>query len=280
MVGPKKTNILLNSINDYIIKYISNYCYYYTTSDKDSDIQSNARNQAKKESLDALIKNNQVLSVNCTTSENYITEVIEAVKSLNIKYIVLKLKLESNLLTGWSPLYFIDEVPTAWDLILDVPYIPGTTIKGLIRSSFASAIHNSAKEKKIFGDKGEVGGAIFLDAYPVKCDDGILIKEVMTPHYKKGIKTELDVTPIPIIFAAVKKGTEFKTAILFDDELSEELILDAARAVGFASRYGVGRKTTRGYGKFSVDVSVDVEDAKLNKKSSSENQIKTGGVKP
>jgi len=279
MVGPKKTNILLNSINDYIIEYISNYCYYYTTSGKDSDIQSNARNQAKKESLDALIKNNQVLSVNCTTSENYITEVIEAVKSLNIKYIVLKLKLESNLLTGWSPLYFIDEVPTAWDLILDVPYIPGTTIKGLIRNSFASAIHNNAKEK-IFGDKGEVGGAIFLDAYPVKCEDGILIKEVMTPHYKKSTKTELDATPIPIIFAAVKKGTEFKTAILFDDELSEELILDVVRAVGFASRYGVGRKTTRGYGKFSVDVSVDVEDVKLNKKSSSENQIKTGGVKP
>jgi CRISPR type III-B/RAMP module RAMP protein Cmr6 len=98
----------------------------------------------------------------------------------------------------------------------------------------------------------------------------------MTPHYKKGIKTEFDAIPIPIIFAAVKKGTEFKTAILFDDELSEELILDAARAVGFASRYGVGRKPTRGYGKFSVDV----EDAKLNKKSSSENQIKAGGARP
>ena len=272
MVELKRKNILLSSIDE----FISNYYYYYSSTDKEHKIQAKARNQAKKESLDALIKNNQVLSVNCTTSENYIKEVIKAVESLNIKYIVLKLKLESNLLTGWSPLYFIDEVPTAWDLILDVPYIPGTTIKGLIRSSFASAIHNSAKEKKIFGDKGEVGGAIFLDAYPVKCEDGILIKEVMTPHYKKSIKTEFDVTPIPIIFAAVKKGTEFKTAILFDDELSEDLILDAAKAVGFALRYGVGRKTTRGYGKFSVDI----EDVKLNKKSSSENQIKAGGVKP
>jgi CRISPR-associated protein Cmr6 len=272
MVELKRKNILLSSIDE----FISNYYYYYSSTDKEHKIQAKARNQAKKESLDALIKNNQVLSVNCTTSESYIKEVIKAVESLNAKYIVLRLKLESNLLTGWSPLYFIDEVPTAWDLILDVPYIPGTTIKGLIRSSFASAIHNSAKETKIFGDKGEVGGAIFLDAYPVKCDDGILIKEVMTPHYKKSTKTEFDVTPIPIIFAAVKKGTEFKTAILFDNELSEDLIFDVVRAVGFALRYGVGRKTTRGYGKFSVDV----EDVKLNKKSSSENQIKTGGVKP
>jgi CRISPR-associated protein Cmr6 len=276
MVEQKRTNVILSSIDKFINNYINEQINNKKISNRDPKIKAKDRNEAKNVPLDTLINYNKVLKENCSTSEKYIKEVIEAVKSLDASYIVLKLKLESNLLTGWSPLYFIDEVPTAWDLILDVPYIPGTTIKGLIRSSFASAIRDSAKEKKIFGDKGEVGGAIFLDAYPVKCEDGILIKEVMTPHYKKGIKTEFDAIPIPIIFAAVKKGTEFKTAILFDDELSEELILDAARAVGFASRYGVGRKTTRGYGKFSVDV----EDAKLNKKSSSENQIKTGGVKP
>lgn len=131
--------------------------------------------------------------------------------------------------------------PTETGLILDrnsgLPYIPASSIKGVLR--MACALHIAETEpdavetgnkgpeipdnhpllRRYFGDTdtgkadGVRGQLVFLDAFPAKTSDSLLKLDIMNPHfgeYYSGKQGPLEIeNPIPVKFLAVKPGTEF-----------------------------------------------------------------------
>ncbi|MEM2096862.1 MAG: type III-B CRISPR module RAMP protein Cmr6 [Methanothrix sp.] len=145
----------------------------------------------------------------------------------------------------------------AWHHTLGVPYLPGSSVKGLVRSwaSIWKKVNNE-EIKRIFGDEpessGGVGSVVFLDALPrqpVK-----LKAEIMTPHYApyyQGREPPADWhSPVPIPFLAVAEGQEFLFGVIPRKNGSEEcekVMVWLKEALEFA---GAGAKTAVGYGRF------------------------------
>ncbi len=127
----------------------------------------------------------------------------------------------------------------AWHPTLGAPYLPGSSIKGMVRAW--------ARE--------EMEGVCFLDAFPLVPVQ--LEADIMTPHYANWTTEEPPGdwrSPTPIPFLTVAPGTAFFFGALPQagkikfhlDNLDEWLgaaLLDA----------GAGAKTSVGYGRFVRD---------------------------
>lgn len=167
--------------------------------------------------------------------------------------------------------------PTETGMILDrnigVPYIPASSIKGVMRIAYALNISNgrsnvpSSELDQLFGtedDKAEKkyrGQLIFLDAYP---EENVKIDlDIMNPHYgeyylgknKHPVETE---NPVPIKFMTLSKGVKFTFRCLYKplsdtrqleniDSIIESMFKTAFETIGF------GSKTAIGYGHFRED---------------------------
>lgn len=126
------------------------------------------------------------------------------------------------------------EVGLYFDPILNIPYIPGSTIKGAVRAGvFDLLLKQGFSEgraegecKRFFGDDESAGLIGFTDAYPIeKGERGYLLyPDVMTPHYKvtphyKGdTTTELEVSPTPIIYLTIAPGVKFQFYLFYKRE--------------------------------------------------------------
>lgn len=158
--------------------------------------------------------------------------------------------------------------------VYGLPYIPGSSIKGclrsfLIRKHFEN-VENKALESKWFRDifgntqvlneidqKGMFG---FMDAYPL---DGFQVaNDIMTPHYgdyyNKDKKEPVDTSrPNPIHFLVIKDssfsfriGCKLKFNITIDDKtlcVSQFLMNSLTEML---TTQGLGAKTAIGYGFF------------------------------
>lgn len=130
------------------------------------------------------------------------------------------------------------EVGLSFDPIMNLPYIPGSTIKGAIRRAFMELLSSSnlvSNSKcvdeitdQVFGSSSREGVGIglvgFTDAYPVSPGNGgrVLEPDVITPHYtctSGKMCTEFDVTPIPIQFLTIAPETRFKFLVFFNNPL-------------------------------------------------------------
>lgn len=115
-----------------------------------------------------------------------------------------------------------------WHHTLGVPYLPGSSIKGMVRAWIEQWANEKDEEEinRIFGprqkqptEQPQVGEVVFLDAiplYPVR-----LKADIMTPHYgeyyqnKERPKAPGDwISPVPIPFLAVKEDTTFHFAVV------------------------------------------------------------------
>lgn len=154
----------------------------------------------------------------------------------------------------------------AWHPALGVPYLPGSSVKGLVRA-WASAWSGSdqATLPRIFGgEKSEhIGSVLFFDAIPTKPIQ--LAADVMTPHYgpyyegKKDDKGKLHPpadwhSPVPIPFLTVADGQSFLFAFAprtaadqADCQQATDWLKDALLELG------AGAKTAVGYGRFVAD---------------------------
>jgi len=172
------------------------------------------------------------------------------------------------------------EIGLSFDPILNVPYIPGSSIKGAVSSAFYEFCSSADKERertRIFGgklvDETSMGLVGFTDAYPTRLTkSGILFSSVFTPHYSM-VKTsnELDVSPNPILHFMIPRGTEFASYMFFrkkrgknfelkgsNKDISEDprpdinSLGDIDKAVLYAFIKGIGSKTTLGYSRFEI----------------------------
>ena len=196
--------------------------------------------------------------------QNYYLKTLKGVQILSIIA-----KLSSPFITGLGSGH-----PTETGMILDrnlgVPYIPASSVKGVLR--LACAINIARKDGsnevdlenetlvKYFGSESDSkpkrGQLVILDVYPKAISQ--LKIDIMNPHNqnyysgknKQPVETE---SPNPIKFLTVPKGTEFifnfaflsfsKEAKCDENELND--IIDTAfKTVGF------GGKTSIGYGRF------------------------------
>lgn len=154
----------------------------------------------------------------------------------------------------------------AWHHISGAPYLPGSSVKGMVRAWAESWIHPEPDvdlRRQIFGPRGAaaressaVGSVIFLDALPTKPVQ--LQADVMTPHYAPYYQDATGETPpadwhspTPIPFLVVSRDTTFQFGMLprrpdasADVDTVRGWLTDALDAIG------AGAKTAVGYGRF------------------------------
>ncbi|MCX7597473.1 MAG: type III-B CRISPR module RAMP protein Cmr6, partial [Armatimonadetes bacterium] len=154
-----------------------------------------------------------------------------------------------------------------WDRNLGVPYLPGSSVKGMARAwaqYWGAADENTVT--RIFGPRGQeklwAGSVIFFDAFPTTWPE--IEIDIMNPHYQEYYtdpsKPPGDwMQPNPIFFLTVKQGQEFEFAVAkrtpgtddSDVQQAVQLLKDALEYLG------AGSKTAVGYGHFTQPTEVD-----------------------
>jgi CRISPR-associated protein Cmr6 len=162
----------------------------------------------------------------------------------------------------------------AWHHALGVPYLPGSSIKGVVRSWAASWLSKPEDDiNRIFGPRDSkdhsakdhsVGSIIFLDAFPIK---PIQLKvDIITPHYGPYYQDDEGKTPpadwhspIPVPFLAVDSNQEFVFGLMPRRPDNPYDVDDCSKAnewlVDALMNLGGGAKTAVGYGRFEGFVS-------------------------
>ncbi len=119
------------------------------------------------------------------------------------------------------------EVGLFFDPIFNVPFIPGSSLKGALRYAFVDLVERKYGRKdaeklanEVFGSKNVAGLVGVSDAYPVSLGiSGRLFEpDVVTPHYSFAA-TELDVKPNPVPFLTIAPGVRFRFLIFFNKEI-------------------------------------------------------------
>lgn len=159
--------------------------------------------------------------------------------------------------------HLIFEVGINYDEILDVPYIPGSTIKGILKSKYRELTNDEGKE--IFGDQSSEGTVFVSDAYPVE-GNKLLVGDIINPHYYKGgkpVDSEYEVNPVPIIHLAIRENVKFRFLIGVNkkakvgDAGKKLNVNDPVELVSllllYSMRTGLGARSTKGYNFFDVE---------------------------
>ena len=144
--------------------------------------------------------------------------------------------------------------------IYGIPYIPGSAIKGSVRS-YVILMQFDGNEQaalednefvKIFGTQDRQGKVLFFDAFAQNLN---IKSDILNPHYKEYYNPAGNpqppadyIDPVPISFLTVE-GT-FKFAIGCRHEY-QALLETAARYLRESlTHFGIGAKTAVGYGYF------------------------------
>ncbi|MCX8199821.1 MAG: type III-B CRISPR module RAMP protein Cmr6 [Sulfolobales archaeon] len=187
---------------------------------------------------------------------SYTRSVVESLRNIGMSVIVLRGELTTRLVIHTRTPQMPLEVGLAWDPYINLPYIPATALKGIVRDYFET--HDvkigSHDYNELFGSRQSEGLLIFFDSYPVACRSELIHPEVMTPHYREveGNISEVEVRPTPIVYPTVAPGTIFHIPLAIRKELKSEEINPLINNVIKALEGGVGAKTSIGYGYMRV----------------------------
>lgn len=151
-----------------------------------------------------------------------------------------------------------------WHPTLGVPYLPGSSLKGMLKNWLLTWNWEGSEhlqcwfEKKLVGTRTVgVGELIFFDALP--CEVPTLLADVITPHYGpyyrdvSGTIPPADWhSPTPTPFLTVAKDQTFRVCVARRD--CAPMADDEREAVETALRHaletiGIGAKTAIGYGR-------------------------------
>lgn len=148
----------------------------------------------------------------------------------------------------------------AWHPTLGVPYLPGSSVKGMVRAWAAVNADpqpDGERLKRLLGDPDSAGALAFLDAVPlapVKVE-----VDVMTPHYGGWDESNppgdwRSPTPIPFLVTACDPSPTFLFGIVPLQAVSEEELNAVAEWLQSALEWiGAGAKTAVGYGRMERD---------------------------
>ncbi|NPA69897.1 MAG: hypothetical protein GXO26_03745, partial [Crenarchaeota archaeon] len=141
-------------------------------------------------------------------------EVKEGLRNCGYEVAGLRAETRTKTLIGLSEEMFgrsIFEVGIMWNPYLNLPYIPGSSLKGAFRAYLElRGIRVQDHEiEDLLGMQAHVSNIVFVDSYPEQCRDYLLIPEVTTPIYSEieGRVQETKVQPVPVIYPAINAGT-------------------------------------------------------------------------
>lgn len=151
------------------------------------------------------------------------------------------------------------ETSIALHRTLGVPYIPGTALKGVAASFAGQQLGNDwsagavgGAHSVMFGDTDSAGYVTFFDAMPLPSKSR-LFPDVITVHheeyYQKGTAAPADwdsPNPVPFLSANGK----YLLALVGPEEWVEAAFDIFAHSLG---TFGVGAKTSSGYGRIRLD---------------------------
>lgn len=175
-----------------------------------------------------------------------------------------------------------------WHPTLGTPYLPGSSVKGLVRAAIEIAYEGDDKPallQRWFGTakKGDVAEAsgcfIFLDALPTKpCE---LKAEVMTPHmgkwYEKGGKNPLHKevqpgdwhSPVPVGYLTARNlSLQFAVLPRAGNAQAAQELEQVWQALDYALQWlGAGGKTAQGFGVMKLDPTIEQERQQVQQKA-------------
>ena len=195
-------------------------------------------------------------------------------KSLPSGTAVVDLTTNGKVITGIG-IESVLEVGIRLNHIYGFPLIPGSSLKG-IAAHYCAKLWGEADERfkkrdtektedqnrnayeLIFGATDDRGCIIFHDAWYVSDPEtAALVLDVMTPHHPEWLDgtvapTDFD-SPIPVPFLAATG--KFRVAVSWNGPPSEQAQAWTALALGLVlealANWGVGAKTSSGYGRMS-----------------------------
>jgi CRISPR-associated protein Cmr6 len=206
-------------------------------------------------------------------SRRYVVEVYERARSIFGSSFLIVGRLESRLLVHTrSPTLPLD-ISLAWDPVLNLPYIPASTVKGVVRAylTMNNVTVEGLSVDDLLGKAGKlahVGYIVFFDAYPVGCEKTLVEPDVITPHYSEveGRVDETSVKPRPIVFPTIAPGTTIYFPVAVNVNLARKLkekgkvaklaegntVNEILEHVQRALEMGIGAKTSIGYGRVRI----------------------------
>jgi len=164
------------------------------------------------------------------------------------------------------------EIGIAWHPYLNLPYIPSTSLKGVLRAYIEKFDVEvcGIPFRSLLGSTYETSMIMISDALPVACTSTIIQPDVLTPHYHEaeGDISEVQARPVPLVFPTIAPGTRLKfvVAINVPRSLIEKLELkkntftqlllclakELPKVIEAAFQFGVGAKTSVGYGAVRI----------------------------
>jgi CRISPR-associated protein Cmr6 len=177
------------------------------------------------------------------------------------------LPTETPLVCGLGAAHVLETALTLHH-IWGVPYIPGSSLKGVCRQvAFWKLLENFQKKfygelaidnedmlvyQLLFGAQDFKGLLLFLDAYP-ECQNNekIFKLDIMNPHYSKYYGDSTGRTPpgdcenpTPIFFLTVKEGVNFRFVVLFDNWRWEKIKKEGILIVRGKEKYLITNNVT------------------------------------
>jgi len=216
--------------------------------------------EMKAEILEWLVKSSKEQAMQlCERARKRLYKIIEACRRTGHRLIhptgeLIEARLNSRGLFGSRTFgYTLFEIGLEFDPYLNLPIIPGSSIKGALRSAW-KALELGEGEEVIFGGKGYMGSCIFSDALPIEPNpDGfILYPDVITPHYHDDMMDEAKAEPRPVTYLSIAPGVKFGFVIAVDGTIPPALFNKLMNALLLAFNIGLGARTSIGYGVFTI----------------------------
>jgi len=191
--------------------------------------------------------------------EEYKTRLVRFAHTRNGRYWVIK--TASRFVTGMGRPHPVEN-GFAWHHTLGTPYLPGSSLKGLLRAAAEDLGAERGLIDRLLGNeqKKTAGALSVLDMLPLKPVQ--LEADVMTPHYANWTADDLpgdwrSPTPIPFLTVAadqsflaivVPRGNGNSVAVSDEDWQAVERWLEHGLRL-----LGAGAKTAVGYGRMEID---------------------------
>ncbi|ADX84682.1 type III-B CRISPR module RAMP protein Cmr6 [Saccharolobus islandicus] len=230
------------STNNPLLKY---HIIILNDKNKTKDVEEK-RNIFKREVAELISRN---FKLDGEKVRNYFDSLKEVLKSLKYTIVDVEITTRTRALIGVSTslgkLIFGSGI--SFDPYMNLPYIPASEIKGIVRSYIEGKLGEQEAEE-IFGNEEREGNVNFTDAYPTRSKDFLFVPDVITPHYN-GKKSEADAEPRPVIHLTIAPKVTFRFLIYYKREDVGKPICDSMPIILIR---GLGARSSVGYSLFEL----------------------------
>lgn len=168
----------------------------------------------------------------------------------------------------------------SFDYVTGLPVIPGSTLKGMLRSYIPEECKSAKDEERVamilallgrdeldmkrFAEAVFETNNIFIGAYPVLSEDEDMLASEFITHHKSQFEN-----PIPLHMIKVKGGVEYRFMFVLHDYKNDDGNVISADEIKELFKQllllgGIGAKTNVGFGQFS-DKKSEIYKAQENK---------------